>query len=256
MRIISDEDRARLLRENPHLKPSYHDYCPTCDKTGSYFWHGVEYQCDCETQLGLHMQYLLAGIGTTYQRLDWTDFEGDDKLVQQLTRYGEKHKFYVRRGMGLFLTGDFGTGKTMLANLMLKEFVKLGYTCFATTFANTIDMFTAGWRAASEQRRFQDKFVGSEILLLDDVGRERLGVANLNETTFDSILRTRVQYGRPTFITTNMTLVEIKEGYGSAVLSLLQENSIVFNVKGTDYRPKANARTREETGKGEVRPIV
>jgi len=255
VRVIPDEERNRLLRENPHLRASYKDYCPTCDKAGSYMWRGERYNCDCERQLALHMRYLLAGIGTTYQRLDWTDFTGDDKLVESIKRYGEKHRDYVRRGMGLIFTGEYGTGKTMLANLILKEFVKFGYTCFATTFANTIEMFTAGWKAASEQRRFQDKFVGSEVLLLDDLGRERRNSTNLSETTFDSILRTRTQYGRPTFITTNLTFDELGEGYGGAVLSLLRENSILLTVGGKDFRPTANTRTREEINKGEMRPI-
>ena len=43
------------------------------------------------------------------------------------------------------------------------------------------------------------------VILLDDVGKELRGTRiALAETTFDEILRQRVQAGRATFITTNM----------------------------------------------------
>lgn len=254
--ILSDTDHARLLNENPQLRASYHDYCPTCRKTGTYLWRNEVHECDCEEQLRLHMLYLHAGIGTTYQRLEWEDYKGDRDTVLAIARYVDAHKAYIQRGMGLFFTGPYGSGKTMLANLALKEFVRLGYKCYATTFATTINMFTAGWKSAAEQRYFEDRFIGSEVLLLDDVGRELRGTSKLSETTFDNILRQRVQYGRPTFITTNLDSEELEEGYGSAVLSLLREKSIVFEFAGEDYRGKANLREREEIERGEVRPIV
>jgi DNA replication protein DnaC len=253
MRIFSDEERAQLLAENPHLKASYDDYCPTCDKTGSYTWRGVTHQCDCETQLELHKQYLAAGIGTTYQRLGWEDFGGDRKILTDVMKYTKSDQAFIKRGMGLMFLGPYGAGKTMIANLALKSFVQQGYTCFATTFAATIEMLTAGWRSADEKRRFQRRFVGSEVLLLDDVGREN---TSLSETTLDSILRTRVQYGRPTFLTSNLSLDEIGQGYGGAILSLLRENSILFNFTGEDFRSEANTRTLEEIRSGQIRPII
>jgi len=258
--ILTDSEHTRLLRENPHLRASYNDWCPTCGKNngpgkpGTYFWKGQTHECDCEAQLRLHMLYLHAGIGTTYQRLSWEDYDGTSS-VEGIIKYVDAHKAYIQRGMGLFFTGPFGSGKTMLANLALKDFVRLGYHCYATTFASTIEMFTAGWKSAEEQRHFQDRFVGSEILLLDDVGRELLGSTKLSVTTFDNILRSRVQYGRPTFITTNLDSDEVETGYGSAVLSLLREKSIVLPFDGEDFRNKANQRERDEIKRGEVRPI-
>lgn len=253
MRIFSDQERAQLLEENPHLKASYQEYCPTCDKEGSYQWRSAVHECDCEAQLELHKQYLAAGIGTTYQRLGWEDFTGDRTILTDVMKYTDSDRAFIKRGMGLMFLGPYGAGKTMIANLALKSFVRQGYTCFATTFAQTIEMFTAGWRSANEKQRFQRRFVGSEVLLLDDVGRED---TSLSETTLDNILRTRVQYGRPTFLTSNLTLDEIGQGYGAAILSLLRENSILFNFSGEDFRAEANARTIEEIKAGEVRPIV
>lgn len=258
MRVFNDEEWERLHRENPQLKKSFKDYCPTCLKENgcTYVWGGQKVQCDCQQQLNLHKHYLWAGIGSTYQRLDWGDFEGDDKIVQALAVYVENRKRYLARGVGLFFTGDYGVGKTMLANLVLKEFVREGYRCYATTFSSVVEMFTAGWKSSSEQRYFQDRFIGSEVVLLDDVGRELRTRSKLSETTFDDILRQRVQAGRPTNITTNLTLNELEEGYGSAVLSLIREKSIVFDFGAGDYRSRANTRELDEIKAGLTRPIV
>lgn len=246
----------RLLRENPHLKDDPTEYCPTCLTEGTYQWQGSEHECDCQLQLQLYKHYLSAGIGVTYQRLNWEDFQGDRDILSRVAEYVFEHKKYIQRGIGILFAGSLGTGKTMLANLALKEFVKEGYTCYATTFANTIEMFTAGWYDAEERQYFRRKFINSEVLLLDDFGRELKTKNNLSVSTFDNILRTRIQGGRPTLLTTNMDVDELEEGYGSAVLSLLKESSIVIEMSGEDFRSSSSSRTLQEIEQGETRPII
>lgn len=255
---LSDDEAARLYVRHPGLGRSYVDYCPTCNKAGTYIWRGVEQACDCELQLQLAKIYFAAGIGLTYQRLDWGDFQGADEVVAGVAKYIENHQSYISRGVGLFFTGPFGIGKSMLATLALKEFVKLGYRCYATTFAQTIEAFTSTWGrdGKANQEFFQDKFLYSEVLLLDDLGRELSGTTKLSESTFDTILRQRVSAGRPTFLTTNLTMSQLERGYGGAVLSLLREKSVVFEFTGEDFRPKANRRELDEIALGEVRPII
>jgi hypothetical protein len=256
-RYLSDDEAARLYRNHPSLGRSWQRYCPTCDKTGTYRWRGRDHGCDCEYQLQLHKHYLAAGIGLTYQRLDWDDYAGPTKVLDGVTKYLDKRHEFMRRGMGLYFLGPFGTGKTMLANLVLKELVKDGLTCWATTFSQTVEMFTAGWSDKADKDYFQAKFINSQVLLLDDVGKELRGTRlALAETTFDAILRQRVQAGRTTVITTNMTPADLEDGYGSAILSLVREKSLELAFDGADFRTNARERETDEVLRGEVRPIV
>jgi DNA replication protein DnaC len=253
---LSNEEVSRLEERHPRLNLDPEKYCPTCNK-GPYLWRG-ETVCNCRRQLALYKHYLAAGIGVPYQRLGWNDFvvttPGKAVLMEKLGEYMDLHVRYINRGIGLFFSGQRGVGKTMLATLVLKEFVKNGYSCYYSTFANTITMLTASWKG--ERRYFQKKFVDSEVLLLDDIGREHHAeTSNLPESTFDTILRTRVQEGRATFLTTNLTPVEVENGYGSAVLSLLKEQSIYQEFTGEDYRSEMNKRTLAEVQAGEMRPI-
>lgn len=176
--------------------------------------------------------------------------------VESVEYVGEKATWAIQVDPTRHLyLGDILTHNTFGVTMLLKDLIKQGYKCYSTTFASMIEMFTAGWKSTADQRYFQEKIVFSDVLLLDDLGRELRTKNRLSESTFDDVLRRRVQDGRPTFITTNMTLVEMNEGYGAAVLSLLSEKSILHQVTGDDFRPKANRRMVREVQDGESRPI-
>lgn len=253
---LGEDDAERLYKRRPELCAGPDEYCPTCRKTGTYRWQGQDHACDCRRQLQLAKHYSAAGIGVAYQRLDWSDFDGNEDLLAHVLKYLENHERYVGRGIGLLFHGPIGTGKTLAANLMLKELIKRGYSAFATTFAGTVEAFTSTWGNRDNKEWFAAKFMQSQVLLLDDLGRELRTGHNLPQSTFDMILRTRVAEGKPTILTTNCTLGELGTGYGAQVLSLLMEQSIARQFSGTDFRPKANARTRAEVDADETRPIV
>lgn len=257
-RVMPDDEYARVLKREPNMGKGYDEWCPTCDKKGVYTAvGGAETECDCQMQVALFKWYSASGVGQTYMRLGWLDYHGPEGVLVGVNKYIEKFDDFNRNGMGLYLSGGFGVGKTMLTNLVLKHLIKRGISCFATTFANTIEMFTAGWGDRVEKEWFQRKFLQSQVLLLDDLGKElRNTKVALAETTFDSILRQRVTDGRPTMVTTNLTPADLGQGYGNAILSLIREQSLEEVVSGSDFRPKANDRKVDEVLKGWVRPIV
>ncbi len=257
-RFLSDSDASRLYRLHRELKADPDEFCPTCLKEGFYFWpdKDTRVECDCRQQLQLYKHYLNAGIGALYQRLDWDDYIGDDDTVTVASAYLDNAKQMVSRGIGLILLGGYGVGKTLLATLILKNLLHAGHQVFSTTFAGMIEMFTAGWNSEEEKNFFVERVKKSEVLLLDDIGKEFRSKNNLAESTFDSVLRSRVQEGRPTFITTNMSVEDMRAGYGSAVLSLIMETSVMHEIEGTDYRSKAGSTKMQEILQGLTRPIV
>lgn len=250
---LSDAELARLKIHHPEL----HDQsCPTCKDTGTFRWKGKDHECQCSEQKRLRTRYLHAGIGLTYQRLSWSDVAFDLAKYPQLSKYMDDFDAYLSHGIGLFITGPVGTGKTLLLMLILKELVKRNYDCYSTTFANTVESFTATWGDNDEKRWFAKRFTSSQVLGLDDLGKEFRSSNRLAPTTFDNILRTRVQNSRPTLVDTNMTAAEVATGYGSAALSLLVEKSIEVPLTGADFRPKAHGRSLSEIENKEIRPIV
>lgn len=251
--ILSPEESDRLYEHFPELKRGV---CPTCRGARKYRWRSVEQVCDCAMQLQLAKHYSAAGIGRGYQVLDWSDFVGDPVLLKAVRKYLDNYQAHIDRGVGLLLYGSPGVGKTLVANLVLKELIRNGCSGYSTTFADTIEAFTATWGNPEEKVWFARKFKQSQVLLLDDLGKEMRTRNNLPQSTFDSILRSRIQNARPTILTTNLLPDELGTGYGGSVLSLLHESSLAEEVTGKDWRGQANTRTMDEIDRGETRPIV
>lgn len=254
-RFLDDDEREFLYRQYPNLPQTWKQGCPTCHGAKKYLWRDEIFPCDCRMQFALHKHYLAAGIGELYQRLDWDDYEGDPDALKPVELYLRKHREYINAGIGLFFSGAFGLGKTMLVSLIAKELVKLGYAVFFSTFSAMIDQFTKGWGDVQERQRFERKMVESDVLVLDDVGKEFRSSTNLAASTFDHILRQRAVALRPTIITTNMGEDDLSEGYGAGILSLLLERGLGYEVQGSDFRESAKKRAIREIEVGWIRPI-
>jgi len=254
--FLSEEDARRVYEQNTLVRASYEDYCPTCATTGSYRYNGTDHECDCQYQLQLHKHYLNSGIEVPYQILDWDDFavtNSSKESALQSVRYYLSSEQLIRRGLGVLFIGPHSTGKTLLANLIIKDLIKRGYRCYATTVFAVKEAFTAGWSSDEDKRWFDRKFKYSQALLLDDMGREQRNT--LSQNTIEGILRSRVQGGRPTFITTNLSLDEM-EIYGTGIQSLLRRQFLVIEVDGPEFGNRHAQQMVEENDRGETRPIV
>lgn len=252
--ILSNAELARLKNEYPEVT----DRCPTCNDKKAYVWAGQERECLCSEQKRLQLRYLHAGIGSHYHRLSWSDLDISPRVLDVVTDYLDNAWEYIVRGMGLMFYGPVGTGKTLLMTLVLKELVKADYDCYDATFAAAVENFTATWGNKHDEQKavFARRFMRSRVLGLDDLGKEGKTSNRLPQTTFDYILRTRVDNNRPSILTTNMTGNELVHGYGAAVLSLLVEQSIEVEMLGGDFRPKSHDRTLGEARGRQMRPIT
>ena len=251
--LLPDSELQRLLVKFPELRADPEDYCPTCNKKGTYRWNGEEHTCDCATQLMLYKKYLSSGIGKQYQRLDWDDVDPElDPQLQPIYKFLSDPEKYIRRGIGVYLWGPPGAGKTMIATLILKDLIRKGHAGFSATMAGMVESFTAGWGGNTDEKSwFTGKFLSSQILVLDELRRDN----RLAESTFDHILRTRVNEGRPTIITTNLTPGELESGYGSSILSLIVQQSIEVNLNRQNYRPEAHDNVMNEIDRDEIKPL-
>jgi len=254
-KFISEEDGEYLERSVPDYKKFVAYGCPTCRGKGTFLTPNGEVECDCAEQLMLYKHYTNANIGLNYQRLSWEDYTGSDAAKAAMVDYLDHYDGMLNEGFGALFTGGPGLGKTLLSSLIGKELVKLGYTVFFATFAEMTTLLTKGWGNEEARSFFEKKVVRSDVFILDDVGKELRTKTNLAESTFDYVLRSRVANCRPVFITTNLTLPEMSQGYGSALFSLLQEKSLVVNIQGEDFRRKAGDAALEYVRNGYTRAI-
>ena len=241
--------------------------CPTCPhvykdgiivgNSGKYItYNDVEVECNCEEQWKLHYWYLYANIEEALQRMTWDEWDGDAKAKKLVWAYLTYHKGYYDEGIGLWFSGNPGTGKTMLASLAAKEFVKLGYDVKFMLFTDLISAYTKGFRNTDAREEFENRISKADILILDDVGKEISKGNDLSIGTFDVVLRSRNHANRPTIITTNLDKNQFLGTYQGGIWSVLggKTNSVV--VSGEDFRGKSLELADLRVKNNWKRPIV
>jgi hypothetical protein len=269
---VTDAD-LELLRAKfpsfPHSPLDSPSSCVTCGGRGYFKWlvytpehdegQVVEYRCPCPDQWIMYACFSHANIGVRYQRLSWRDAINVDidarGAIYDYLQHGEAQ---VKAGVGFILnSATGGTGKTLLATLLLKGLIGQGFDGMFCTFAEMVDTYAGGWHSQETKKVFHRRILNAAVLVLDDVGREWKGKnLGLTEATFDTVLRHRVHNCLPTIITTNLSVEDLDRGYGGSVFSLLAETCLEIPMTGESFRGQANARLRHETSLGLTRPIV
>lgn len=136
----------------------------------------------------------------------YTDDKNRLETIKWLTTFikkceaGEKCK-------GLYLTGNFGCGKTYLVAAAFNELAKKGkkvavvyYPEFLRGLKENFDDFSYNFNRVKK----------ADLLLLDDIGAETVTNWNRDEI-LGTILQHRMQEGLPTFFTSNLTIKELEE---------------------------------------------
>lgn len=271
VRLLTDPEFERLLTRVPDI-PRTPEHCITCHGTGTFQWwmpsppshpgrrDGYSpWKCDCQAQWVLHCYLHHAGIPVGYQRLGWDDVTavGPD-IRAQVEEYREHADRYVQAGFGLILHGTQGTGKTLLAVLLLKGLLGKGYSGYFTSFADLIGVFTQTWRSDDERAWFEQRIRNVTFLVVDDPGKEHGGArgSDLARAAFDGVLRHRVASSLPTIVTTNNSMAETKQSYGDGIYDLLFERAVTLRFTAASFRIQNQERVLQEINLGLTRPVV
>jgi hypothetical protein len=220
----------------------------------------LSYRCDCVAQWKAYHWLLNAGVGKTYQQIGWDDIaDGVDSAVRSKVAdwLTQNLEYKVNYGMGLTLwSKDKGTGKTALSALVLKSLLASNYSGYFLQLNVLVDEYQATWRDEEARAWFNRRIRDVEVLVVDDMGREGHGRANVIIAMLDSVIRSRVANQKTTIMTTNYTPEEMRQGYGDNLASLLQECNTLIAVNGEDWRLKAAERTARFVTQGLARPVV
>lgn len=265
--MLSDSE-SEILNERFSSAKTTVANCITCGGRRTFEWFApnqrtevVTYDCSCRDQYQLSRWLWHSGIGLRYQRLGWADLTRPDFLgFPVYADYLANAPAYVRVGLGLVVFGPRGTGKTMIGNLVLKDLIGKGFSCYATTFTAMIDSYAKGWKSEEKSLWFDQRLRNSQVLMIDDLGRERnKGGGTVGESMLEEVIRHRVACQMPTIFTTNLNPTEptsLEAAYGGHTISLLSECSFMCEVDGIDVRQSMLARDGEEAKRGLSRPVV
>jgi DNA replication protein DnaC len=142
----------------------------------------------------------------------------------------------AREGIGLFLYGSNGSGKTHLTVGVLKHAILKGYTGQLVSLSGAFTAHMDAVYGNMEAREWLNRRVKNiQFLVIDDALKETGKSENL-PVFFDNLIRHRMRRSLPTIISTNGTIQDFELRYGKSLVSLLMGKSIPVKMIWTDYR--------------------
>lgn len=248
--------------------------CPLCHGERQFIgWSPgstTEYDvwaCDCEEQLLLRRWMRVRGIGTRWGVLRWCDMVGVHQRVQEwATAYALGASANADLGIGAYLYGSSGSGKSAIAFLLAKTFLLHGIETFAIDGPNFLSRMQ-GWSDPEKLERFVTRLMNAPVLLVDELGKEGVSLTKEWERDQERNAKTRVQIERvfqhriderlTTIVTSNLSPDSMKAKFGSFVIESISNNGEVIDGSTPEpWHANERARTRAEAELNIRRPFT
>jgi DNA replication protein DnaC len=232
--------------------------CPDCKDTG-YIGELVKEKCSCLIQQLAERSYRFSELSETdkenFDTFDATVFP--DTLLQgsSLTQrqYMEQLKAVLweyqkdypnNQKKNILFTGKTGLGKTFLLNCLAKAIMDKGHTVLKVTSYNLFEQLFRSSLQNSEEGSLvlKDRIFSVDVLIIDDLGTETRRNNFTAEELFN-ILNERYLQQQHTFLSTNLSLSDLREFYSDRVTSRLFDtrNTMIFRFSGQDIRLRTRA---------------
>mgnify|MGYP001851446183 FL=1 len=245
--------RAELLHTLGYA-PDALDPTPACTKCGDSGWAGAE-MCTCLKELCAQeqMKALTALLNLTDEqnfdrlRLDvYSDqpWEGKRSPRENMKRVVTVCEGFARRFPdyplhNLLLSGGTGLGKTFLSGCIAREVSGRGYSVVYDTAISLFSTFEAKKfsRDLGQERQARDdtrRYLNCDLLILDDLGSEL--TTPLAQSTLYEVVNSRLQGGKHTIISTNLSMEQIGARYTPQVVSRLAGAYQELTFYGDDIR--------------------
>jgi len=141
----------------------------------------------------------------------YTDDKNRLETIKWLTTFIKKYEF-GEKCKGLYLTGNFGCGKTYLLAALFNELAKKGKKSAIVYYPEFLRRLKESF--SDDYCSTFNKVKKAPILLLDDIGAETTTNWNRDEI-LGTILQYRMQENLPTFFTSNLSIKELEEHLAS-----------------------------------------
>ena len=143
----------------------------------------------------------------------------------------------LKQGLGLWLSGDTGTGKTTLAMLVSKEALAKGHSVAIYSLPKLLARIRRTYDeepGEDSYSAFFQRLTSVDLLHIDDFGAEKRSDWVLEQLY--SLVNERYEDERSIMLTTNLTVDKLEEQIGHRTVSRLTETCEQVAIFGTDRR--------------------
>ena len=147
---------------------------------------------------------------------------------------------FAGRRQGVILAGNSGTGKSHIAKALLLAGCRKNLRCRYVTASAMLRELLAGLADNTLEQRLK-RFLSPEILLIDDVGFDRLEQHDArNACLFHKVIDGRYCTGS-TIVTTNIDFKELGDYLGDPVITAatvdrMIHHSVIITIQGPSWR--------------------
>ena len=214
------------------LQPRYS--CVQCNDSG--YVNGSA--CSC---LNEEIRKLIIAESNVTNR-DFTFENSTEKDKENLAVYKKVKKICLgsAKESNVLIYGDTGSGKTYLLTACANLCADNGKSVMLLTAYALNGMFLdAHLSDYATHQAIIDSLVDVDVLLIDDLGTEN-SYKNVTAEYLFSVINERIARKKQTFISTNLTLNEIRERYDERIFSRLvdQSSTFIHPLVGEDKRIK------------------
>lgn len=240
--LLRDMLRALSLPED-YMSVKY--ACPLCCDTGVRGGN----RCKCLTELLDRYAVQKLNEQCKIKLADFSDFdityypevyEYRGKKINAREMMAENLKFCIdyaknfsMNSPGLFMFGGTGLGKTFLSSCIAKELLKNGFSVAFDSIQNYLRQIENEHFGRSEGDTLQT-LLNSDLVILDDLGSE-FG-SSFNASAIYNIINSRLNSGKPTVVSSNLSLEELSDKYDDRIISRLTGMFYTVRFIGEDIR--------------------
>ncbi len=241
--------RAELLRKNgypaDYTQPQYE--CEKCHDTG---YVGIR-MCACMRRRLIEAGLESSGMGALMRTQSFENFSTDyykknpkehqimSRNFHAMRQYAEG--FTMSEGKpapkSLLFMGGTGLGKTHLSTAVARVVIERGYDVYYNSAVGMISDFEYrrfGAGLAQSDGDDTARYTECDLLIIDDLGTEVVNQFTLS--CLYHVVNTRLNLGKPTLISTNLTSAELRKTYNDRIASRLLAEFVLIPFYGTDVR--------------------
>ncbi|WP_404398082.1 DnaA ATPase domain-containing protein [Mammaliicoccus sciuri] len=184
----------------------------------------------------------LSFIPKNFQNTSFNKYEPENSLNDRASRICQRYavNFDLYNPQSLFIYGDYGTGKSMLAASIMNE-VRKKHRVMYLDINLLLNNITMSWNSNTllAKQNYQETMLQlirtADLVIFDDVG------ASANYKTQMSLLLTIIQsrLGKHNIYTTNLDQKELSSDKDwERIFSRMMENTTPIEMRGKDRRRK------------------
>jgi DNA replication protein DnaC len=187
--------------------------------------------------------YLLANIPEKYfdfnlnmMRDKIETIESNIEQVKKIEKYIDSIEKAAEKGIGLYISGSHGVGKTAIAIIILKTAIQHYCSAFFSRSTEIIQFVRDGWKNEDKKAYLSYVVNNSTFFVIDDIGRLYSEISEAERSNIDDIFTKRDDANLCTIITANHPLETNKDLLGDAMYSNFKERLVEVKLLGEDYR--------------------